>query len=62
MDLSKPCDVKDYEKISEETKDIDISILVNNAGVPGTDLLKDTNKDLMSSIVHVNAGAPTFLM
>ena len=44
------------------TKDLDVSILVNNAGVPGTDKLQNLSKELLEQMMFVNAAAPMFLM
>lgn len=46
----------------ESTKELDVSILINNAGVPGTDKLENLSKDLLEQMFFVNAGAPMFLM
>ena len=62
MDLAGARTFEAYDELVKKTSDIDVSILINNAGVPGTDSLHKLSKDLISQIFFVNAAAPMFLM
>ncbi|CAI2375524.1 unnamed protein product [Moneuplotes crassus] len=60
-DLGETVEVGFYQKIYDQVKDLDVSILVNNAGWGECCHFEDISLDWHLSNLRVNAGAPTML-
>ena len=61
-DLSDALEEDLFLKINEQTKNIDISILVNNAGVGNVGKFIDLTVDKLKEMVVVNSYAPMMMM
>ena len=60
-DLSKSIEPEFYENIYSQIEDLDISILVNNAGVIDNNLFEQIPAEDVLSMIHTNSGAPAML-
>ena len=60
-DFSKSIEPEFYENIYSQIEDLDISILVNNAGVAEMDLFEQIPTENILSMIHTNCGAPAML-
>ena len=61
MDLSKGTNPDLISKVDDQTKDIDVSIIVNNAGVISYDAFIDQDPDFLNGMLNLNAIAPALL-
>jgi short-subunit dehydrogenase len=60
-DLSKCTTISDYEKLGDEMNDIDIAMLILNAGVAQWYPFAEATNELIEQMVVVNALHPVYL-
>lgn len=60
-DFSKLTKIAQYEKIAEQLRDIDVAMLILNAGVAQMAPFKDIPVQYLEETVNVNALQPAFL-
>ena len=60
-DLAKYTTISDYEKIADQVKDLDIAMLLLNAGVAQFYPFTEASNDLIEQMVSVNALHPIYL-
>ncbi len=61
MDLSKDTNPELINKIDDQTKDIDISIVINNAGVISYDAFATQDPDFLNGMLNLNSIAPALV-
>ncbi|CAI2375721.1 unnamed protein product [Moneuplotes crassus] len=61
FDFNKSTEIKDFMKISEEFKDLDISIFFSNAGVMTTKCIRDLSLEEIKEMTETNIHGPSIL-
>jgi short-subunit dehydrogenase len=62
MDLGEATTPEKIEQISTETKDLDISLVINNAGIINFDKFATESLDVINNMINLNALTPTLIM
>ena len=60
-DFSKACETGFFNKIYEETKDLDISILINNVGIDCIELFSEMSEEFIHRMLSINVYTCTFM-
>lgn len=60
-DFSKACEKGFFSKIYEETKDLDISILINNVGIDCIELFSEMTEEFIHKMLSINVYTCTFM-
>lgn len=61
FDFNKSSEIKDFQKISDDLSDLDISIFMSNAGVMHTKNIRDLSLDEIKEMTETNINGPSLL-